>query len=123
MNKIGIVLVSHVCEIALGLQRLIKEVAPDVPITLAAGIEDNGIGTNAETIVTAFEENQGQILFAFYDLGSAKMNLELAEELTDKTVHLFDTALIESAYTAAALLQVAASEQEIIEQLTALKIK
>jgi dihydroxyacetone kinase DhaKLM complex PTS-EIIA-like component DhaM len=51
------------------------------------------------------------------------MNLELAEELTEKTVHLFGTALIESAYTAAALLQVAASEQEIIEQLTALKIK
>ncbi|MFK4567544.1 dihydroxyacetone kinase phosphoryl donor subunit DhaM [Enterococcus sp. UD-01] len=122
MNN-GIVIVSHVKEIGEGLTRLIREVAQDVPITVAAGLEQGEVGTSFEKIMAAFDENSAQTLLAFYDLGSAKMNLEMAIDATEKNVLLFDTALIESAYTAAALLQVDTSLEAIKEQLTPMKIK
>lgn len=119
----GIVLVSHVEEIGLGIKRLIEEVAKDVPITVAAGLPDHGVGTSFEKINEAFENNPADEILAFYDLGSAKMNLEMAIEMTYKTVHLLDTAVIESAYTAAALLQVDVPLDIIFDQLNSLKIK
>ena len=82
----GVVLVSHTKEIPEGLKRLIGEVAKDVPITTAGGLEDGGIGTSMERISQAIEENTADELLAFYDLGSAKMNLEMAIEMTDKKV-------------------------------------
>ncbi|MFT4245669.1 MAG: dihydroxyacetone kinase phosphoryl donor subunit DhaM [Micrococcaceae bacterium] len=122
MSK-GVVLVSHVKEIGEGLNRLIKEVAKDVPITVAAGLEADEVGTSFDKILEAFEQNLGETLLAFYDLGSAKMNLEMAMEMTEKEVLLFDTALIESAYTAATLLQADAPLETIKDQLKTLKIK
>lgn len=119
----GIVLVSHVKEVVEGLEKLVREVAKDVEITTAGGTEDNGIGTSFEKILTAFEENSADELFAFYDLGSAKMNLEMAMEMTDKTILLQDVAFIEGAYTAAALLQVETNKEAVLAQLAPLKIK
>lgn len=119
----GVVIVSHVKEIGAGIERLIREVAKDVPITVAAGLEQGEVGTSFEEIMVAFESNSAETLLAFYDLGSAKMNLEMAMDMTEKEVMLFDTALIESAYTAAALLQVETSLETIKEQLLPLKIK
>ncbi|WP_207694417.1 dihydroxyacetone kinase, phosphotransfer subunit [Enterococcus sp. DIV0212c] len=119
----GVVIVSHVKEIGEGVDRLIKEVAKDVPITVAAGLEQGEVGTSFEKIMDAFEKNPAETLLAFYDLGSAKMNLEMAMDMTEKEVLLFDTALVESAYTAAALLQVDTPIETIKEQLAPLKIK
>lgn len=119
----GVVIVSHVKEIGEGIDRLIKEVAKDVPITIAAGLEQGEVGTSFEKIMDAFEKNSAQTLLAFYDLGSAKMNLEMAIDMTEKEILLFDTALVESAYTAAALLQVDTPIEAIQEQLVSLKIK
>ncbi|MBM7711197.1 dihydroxyacetone kinase phosphoryl donor subunit DhaM [Enterococcus xiangfangensis] len=119
----GVVLVSHTKEIPEGLKRLIGEIAKNVPITTAGGLEDGGIGTSMELISQAIEENSADELLAFYDLGSAKMNLEMAIEMTAKKVKLFDTALVESAYTACALLAADAEETEIEKQLAELKIK
>jgi dihydroxyacetone kinase phosphotransfer subunit len=119
----GIVLVSHVEEIGLGIKRLIEEVAKDVPITVAAGLPEHGVGTSFEKINEAFENNPADEILAFYDLGSAKMNLEMVMDMTDKTVHLMDTAVVESAYTAAALLQVDVPLDVIFDQLNSLKIK
>ena len=51
------------------------------------------------------------------------MNLELASEFSEKTVHLYDVALIEGAYTAASLLQAGVSLAKVVEQLRPLKIK
>ncbi|KRN20556.1 dhaM protein [Pediococcus claussenii] len=123
MMKYGIVIVSHVSDIAIGVQRLIDQVAKDVSVTTAGGLENDGVGTSIERIQTAFEQNTGDELLAFYDLGSAKMNLEMAIEMSDKKVHLYDTALVESAYTAAALLQVNTSLEDVEKQINELKIK
>lgn len=120
---LGIVMVSHVSDVVQGIERLIKEVAKDVSVTTAGGTEDNGVGTSFEMILTAFEENKADKILAFYDLGSAKMNLEMAIEMTEKEVTLYDTALLESSYTAAALIQAGADITAIEEQLLPLKIK
>lgn len=121
--KKGIVLVSHVPEIVAGLPKLLKQVAPDVPITVAGGTNDNDIGTSMEKITAAFDKNDADELLAFYDLGSAKMNLDLAMEISDKKVHLYDAAFIEGAYTAASLLQAGVELPEIENQLKKLIVK
>ncbi|AQP54129.1 PTS mannose family transporter subunit IIA [Vagococcus penaei] len=120
---LGVVLVSHVPEVVAGIERLIREVAKDVSITTAGGTEDGAVGTSFDKIMTAFNDNEATQLLAFYDLGSAKMNLEMAMEMTDKEITLFDTAFIESSYTAAALIQAGADFAAIDEQLASLKIK
>lgn len=119
----GIILVSHVLEMGVGLRRLLKEVAQDVPISVAAGLEKGEIGTSFEKILEEIEQNPANSLLAFYDLGSGKMNLELAAEMTEKQVLIVDTAFVEGAYTAAALLQVDTPMATIKEQLATLTIK
>ncbi|MEO1771267.1 dihydroxyacetone kinase phosphoryl donor subunit DhaM [Candidatus Enterococcus ferrettii] len=119
----GILLVSHTVEMPEGLKRLLSEVAKGVSITTAGGLEDGSIGTSMEKIIRAIEENEAAELFAFYDLGSAKMNLEMAIEMTDKKIELFDAAFVEGAYTASALLIAGAPEAEIRAQLQNLVIK
>ncbi|MFC6165060.1 dihydroxyacetone kinase phosphoryl donor subunit DhaM [Lactiplantibacillus dongliensis] len=121
--SLGIVVVSHVPEVAAGVVTLIRQVAANVPITYAGGTDDQLIGTSMAKISTAFEDNSADELLAFYDLGSAKMNLEMAIEMSDKTVHLYDTALVESAYTAASLLQAGVPLAAVEAQLAPLKIK
>lgn len=121
--NLGITLVSHVPEIAEGLPQLLNQVAKDVPITKAGGTNDNDIGTNMEKIMQAFADNQADEILAFYDLGSAKMNLEMAIEMSDKKVHLYDTAFLEGAYTAASLIQAGVNLEDIEKQLKPLTIK
>lgn len=120
---LGIVMVSHVSDVVVGIKRLINEVAKDVSVTIAGGTEDNGVGTSFDKILTAFDENEADKILAFYDLGSAKMNLEMAIEMTDKEVVFYDVALLEGSYTAAALIQAGADISAIEEQLVPLKIK
>ena len=122
-KKYGVLLVSHVAEIAEGLAKLISEVAKDVTVKSAGGTPEGGIGKSFDRIEETLSSFEEETILAFYDLGSAKMNLELAIETSDKTVTLYDTALIESAYTAAALLQAEAPIEAIEEQLNTLKIK
>ena len=42
MPELGIVIVSHSADIAKGLVQLIREVAPDIPLTATGGLEDGG---------------------------------------------------------------------------------
>lgn len=119
----GIVIVSHVPEIAAGVKRLLDQVAADVSITVAGGTDDNEVGTSFNKIQTAFDNNEADELLAFYDLGSAKMNLNMVMEFSDKIIHLYDTALVESAYTAASLVAADVKLASIEKQLDELKIK
>lgn len=119
----GIVIVSHVEEIGLGLHKLLQEVAKDVPITVAAGTEDGGIGTSFDKVMAAFSENTADELIAFYDLGSSKMNLEMAIEMHEKEVKMYDASFIEGAYVTAAMLQVDTPIEAIESELNKLKVK
>ena len=121
--SLGITLVPHVSDIANGLPELLKQVAKDVPITTAGGTDDGRIGTSMQKIIKAFDDNSADEILAFYDLGSAKMNLEMAIEMSDKKIHIYDTAFIEGAYTAASLIQAGVNLNDIEKQLKPLTIK
>ncbi|RHW52757.1 PTS mannose family transporter subunit IIA [Lactobacillus bombicola] len=121
--KLGITLVSHVPELVIGLDKLLAQVASDVSITSAGGSSSDEIGTCMDKILTAFSTNQAEEILAFYDLGSAKMNLEMATEMTNKKIHLYDVAFVEGAYTAASLIQAGVGLTEIEQQLAPLNIK
>jgi dihydroxyacetone kinase DhaKLM complex PTS-EIIA-like component DhaM len=45
-EQYGILLVSHVTELAEGLARLLKPVAKDITVKAVGGAEDGGIGTS-----------------------------------------------------------------------------
>jgi dihydroxyacetone kinase phosphotransfer subunit len=121
--SLGILVVSHVEGIAAGVVTLLKQVAGSVPITYAGGTDDGDVGTSMDKISQAIAANNGDELLAFYDLGSAKMNLEMAIEFADKPVHLYDVALVEGAYTAASLAAADVNRADIEAQLAPLKIK
>jgi phosphoenolpyruvate---glycerone phosphotransferase subunit DhaM len=124
MNKKGLLLVSHSHSLVKGLHKLIREVGPDILLTISGGTNhEDGIGTNFEEILEAINQNQGDEIYALYDLGSAKMKIEMAIEASGKKVKVFDTAFVESAFIIASLLQVDADEQTIEESLAPLKIK
>ena len=122
-NKYGILLVSHVEEITDGLLKLLKQVAGDVSIKTAGGTDDGKIGTNFEKISQVLNTFEEETILAFYDLGSAKMNLEMAMEYSDKEIKLYETAFIEGAYVATSLLQTDVDLEVIEEQLKPLVIK
>ncbi|MCJ1982239.1 PTS-dependent dihydroxyacetone kinase phosphotransferase subunit DhaM [Lactococcus piscium] len=118
MTDYGIVIVSHQKDIAKGIVALIREVAKDVAITYVGGTEDGGIGTSFEQVSAAISQNPKNKLLAFFDLGSAKMNLEIAIEMSDKQVELMLVPILEGSYTAAALLQANAAIDMIKSELS-----
>jgi len=122
-KRAGVLLVSHVHEITEGLHSLLNQVAKDVTIKTAGGTEENEVGTSFDKISQALAEFEEDIVFAFYDLGSAKMNMEIAAESVDKDIRLYDTAFLEGAYIAASLLQADVDLERIDEQLQPLIIK
>lgn len=122
-HALGILISSHVPALAEGLETLLKGSAPNVPITYAGGTDEGDIGASFEKIQAAVEANEGEEIFAFYDLGSAMMTLQLVQEMSEKTIYLMDVALVEGAFTAAVLVQSGVSREVILEQLEPLKIK
>lgn len=122
-KKYGILLVSHAEEITEGLVKLLNQIAGNVTIKTAAGSEDDEIGTSFDKINNTLNTFEEENILAFYDLGSAKMNLEMAMEYTNKKIILYETAFIEGAYVAASLLQADVELEVIEEQLNPLIIK
>lgn len=103
MEYVGIVLISHSPKLVEGLCDIIRQVIHDVPIEIAGGTDDDEIGTSVEKIMTAIENaNTGRGVLVFYDLGSAKMNAEVAIEMLDTTnTKIMEAPLVEGAYVAA----------------------
>ncbi|HGC8477322.1 TPA: dihydroxyacetone kinase phosphoryl donor subunit DhaM [Streptococcus agalactiae] len=122
MSYIGIIVVSHSKNIAQGVVDLISEVAKDVSITYVGGTEDGEIGTSFDQVQQIVEQNDKKTLLAFFDLGSAKMNLELVADFSEKNIIINSVPVVEGAYTAAALLQAGADLDSIQSQLAELTI-
>lgn len=103
MSYVGIVLISHSAKIAEGIKELIRQVMKDIPIETAGGTDENEIGTSIEKISAAIDQaNQGMGVLLFYDLGSAKMNAEMAIELAERDdVKLVEAPIVEGSYVAA----------------------
>ncbi len=119
LNYVGIVLVSHSEKVVLGVKEIIRQVVRDVPIELAGGAEDGSIGTSVEKITFAIQQaDQGAGVLVFYDLGSAKMNAELALELSElPQVDIVEAPLIEGAYVGAVEASIGKNKPEIIASI------
>jgi dihydroxyacetone kinase phosphotransfer subunit len=122
-NIYGIVLVSHSESLAVGLKQLLDEVAHDVVITTAGSTFDGRIGTSYEKIQDAIDNNPFSELLVFYDLGSAKMNIDVVLETTTKHLHVMNCAMVEGAYVAAAMLGGEQSLEAVLNELKPLMIK
>lgn len=123
MTKVGILLVSHSSKLARGLVDLISEVASDIPLTYCGGLEDGSIGTSFDQVQDCIESNPATTLLAFFDLGSARMNIELAADFSEKDILVQTVPVVEGCYTAAALLQAGADLDSILQQLEQLHIQ
>lgn len=119
MSYVGVVLVSHSEKVVIGVKEIIRQVVTDVPIELAGGTEDNLIGTSVEKITAAIKQaDQGAGVLVFYDLGSAKMNAELALELSDlPQVEIVEAPFIEGAYIGAVESSIGKNKSEIIASI------
>ncbi|MEN2768591.1 dihydroxyacetone kinase phosphoryl donor subunit DhaM [Ornithinibacillus xuwenensis] len=103
MKYVGIVLISHSSKIVEGLKDIIRQVIQEVPIEIAGGTDDDEVGTSLGKIMNAIHTaNVGRGVLVFYDLGSAKMNAEMALEMGESSnVKIVEAPLIEGAYVAA----------------------
>lgn len=120
---VGIVIVSHSKQLALGVRELAAQmVRGEVPIAIAAGIEDpeNPLGTDAiqvsEAIAAVFSDDGVLVLM---DLGSALLSAEMALEFLPEEqrqkVYLCEAPLVEGAIAAV----VAAAAGRNIQQVMA----
>ncbi|MGY1748450.1 MULTISPECIES: dihydroxyacetone kinase phosphoryl donor subunit DhaM [unclassified Modestobacter] len=86
MAQVGLVVVSHSRPLAEAAVTLARQMltAQDVPIEVAAGLDDGGLGTDAVAIseaLTAADRGDGVVVLM--DLGSAVLSAETALELVD----------------------------------------
>src|SRR5690625_2794993 len=103
MSKVGIVLISHSSKVTEGINDIISQVAKDVPIALAGGTDEDAIGTDVKKITAAIDQVSSEAgVILFYDLGSAKMNAEVAMEFTgNENIQLAEAPILEGVYVAA----------------------
>ncbi|WP_073201330.1 dihydroxyacetone kinase phosphoryl donor subunit DhaM [Gracilibacillus kekensis] len=124
-DKVGLVIISHSPKIGDGVFELIKQVITGVPIAVAAGTDDNQIGTSMEKIIDAITQvDNGNGVLLMYDLGSAKMNAEMAIEFSESAnVQLADhIPLVEGSYIAAVEANMGKSLQEIRNSLQKIEL-
>jgi multiphosphoryl transfer protein len=129
---VGIVIVSHSKQLALGVRELAAQmVQGDFPIAVAAGIEDsdNALGTDPiqvyEAIASVFSDDGVLVLM---DLGSALMSAEMALEFLPQAqreqVYLCEAPLVEGAIAAVVAAAAGKNIQQVIaEALGALTAK
>lgn len=102
---VGIVLVSHSAELAAGLAEVAGQMAPDVAIRPAGGLEDGSIGTSFDLIGAAIAEaDSGDGAVVLYDLGSGFLTTETAVEFLEgeqaERVVIVDAPLVLGAVSA-----------------------
>ncbi|CDQ38880.1 MULTISPECIES: dihydroxyacetone kinase phosphoryl donor subunit DhaM [Virgibacillus] len=120
MAFVGIVLISHSSHIAEGTKELIRQVMKEVPIETAGGTDEGEIGTSIEKINAAIEQaNQGEGVLLFYDIGSAKMNAEMAIEITGRDdLKLIEAPIVEGSYVAAVEAGMEKNLDEVYQSVT-----
>lgn len=110
--SVGLVIVSHSAQLAAGVVELAAQMAPDVVLIAAGGMDDGGIGTSLEKVMSALglaDTGDGAVVLT--DLGSAVMTAEAAWEFlgSPETVLLANAPLVEGSIAAAVTAQSGAS--------------
>lgn len=105
---VGLVIVSHSVKLAEGVAELAGQMAPDVTIRAAGGMDDGSIGTDFDRVCAALEQaDTGDGAVLLYDLGSARMIADLAvESLANPLLAMVvDAPVVEGAVAAAVAAQ------------------
>jgi phosphoenolpyruvate---glycerone phosphotransferase subunit DhaM len=103
---VGIVLVSHSQKLVEGLRDLVGQLSQgQVPVAIAGGDPQGGLGTSVEKIRDAIQSVAGPDgVLVLVDLGSAVLSTEAAIDLLDPPpegeVRLSDAPLVEGAVVA-----------------------
>lgn len=124
MTVVGIVIVSHSKQLALGVRELAAQmVQGKVSLAVAAGIDDpaNPLGTDAiqvyEAIASVFSDDGVLVLM---DLGSALMSAEMALEFLPpeqrEKIYLCAAPLVEGTVAAAVAAAAGKNIQEVITE-------
>jgi PTS hybrid protein len=106
--SVGLVIVSHSAKLAEGVAELAGQMAPDVTIRAAGGMDDGSLGTDFDRVCTALEQaDTGDGAVLLYDLGSARMIADLAVEAHANPLHalVVDASVVEGAVAAAVAAQ------------------
>lgn len=106
--SVGLVIVSHSAQLAAGVVELAAQMAPDVVLVPAGGMDDGGIGTSLDKIMAALAlADTGAGAVVLTDLGSAVMTAESALEFmgSPESLRLADAPLVEGAVAAAVAAQ------------------
>lgn len=104
---VGIVLVSHSCELARGLAEMATQIAgSDVRVEPAGGAPDGTLGTTGDVVWNAIlkaESGQGVVVLA--DLGSSILTVRhlLEEGRGNGHIRLVDAPFVEGAIAAAVM--------------------
>lgn len=100
---VGIVLVSHSRELAAGLRDLLTQLGTaDVPILVAGGTPDGGIGTSYDLVAKAINEaDHGGGVVVLPDLGSSVLTTRtVLEDHPQIDVTVVDAPFVEGAVAA-----------------------
>lgn len=119
MANVGIVVISHSEKVAEGIKEIVDQAVGKVAVEAAGGLEDGEIGTSLEKIQAAIQKmHSDQGVLVFYDLGSAKMNAEIAIEMLElENVQLAEAPVLEGSYLAAVEASMGRSLEEIVKAL------
>jgi phosphoenolpyruvate---glycerone phosphotransferase subunit DhaM len=101
---VGIVLVSHSAELAAGLRTLLDQLGGGlVPVAVAGGTEDGGLGTSYDLVVAAVAAaDRGAGVLILPDLGSSVLTARtVLEDVGREDVVLVDAPFVEGAVAAA----------------------
>ena len=115
---VGIVLVSHSSDLALGLAELAGQVAgPEVRIEPAGGGPDGGLGTSGDVVRGAIRRaDSGDGVVVLADLGSSILTVRhFLEEDGDGHVRLADAPLVEGAVAAAITASVGQPLEAVVQ--------
>lgn len=83
---VGIIVVSHSHRLAVAAVELAEQMVPDnpPPIRVAAGLDEQTLGTDAAAVGSAIEELSGcSGILILVDLGSSILSAEMASEFVD----------------------------------------
>ena len=101
---VGIVIVSHSEKIARGVVELCRQMAPEVAMAAAGGLEGDEIGTDFQRIYDAVEAVKSEDGVAIlFDMGSALMTAEMVMDAFEgmTTIKLADAPIVEGSIAAA----------------------
>lgn len=116
---VALVLVSHSRGLAAGVAELAAQMAPDVLLLPAGGMDDGGLGTSSDLIESAVQQatDDERSAVVLTDLGSAVLTTESVLELLDDDVAarvvLVDAPFVEGAVAAAVRAQGGASLEQV----------